>query len=386
MYFTHPQVQINKKNLVKIFKSFFKKPELSLLEEKISKIFPNRNFIFTDMGRSAFKIILEKLNLKNSQILFPAFICDVFYPILKQYNIEPVFLDADLTTFNIKIEEIPQKITEKTKAILICHTFGLPVDIEKIRSFLRASSFQLLIIEDCAHAFLAKYKNNFLGNFGDVSFFSLYKQFPTVRGGILVFQKEWKIEKLKKTHFSFRDFISLLNYFSFFAFLFKKFGKKIAPKVIRTEKSKGPRGINRISLNLFTEFLDDFEKNLGNRIKLAKIFQEELKKLGFKVQEGENNVFCYLSVLVPKEIEEKRDEFVVEMRKEKVFCTRIWKEPIIFNKAVQRDLKINLKDFPNTVEITKRIVNFPLQNYFKEKDIEKIINATKKVLKRIKKE
>jgi dTDP-4-amino-4,6-dideoxygalactose transaminase len=383
MYFVHPQIKIEKKNLIKILKGFFGKSKIELLKEKLSKTFPEKDFIFTDMGRSAFKLALEILNLRNCQILFPAFICDIFYPILKEYKIEPIFLDADLKTFNIKLEEIPQKITEKTKAILVCHTFGLPVNIPKIRILFSRLNLQILIIEDCAHAFFGKYQDTFLGNFGDVSFFSLYKQLPTVRGGLLIFKKEWKIERLNKTYFNFRDFISFLNYFSFFAFLFKKFGGKIAEKVVKSEKSKKPSALNKVSTNLFFEFLDEFEKNLPTRIEMAKIFQERLKNLGFEVQEGESNVFCYLSALVPKEIEEKRDKFVVEMRKEKVFCTRIWKEPIIFNKEVQKDLQINLKDFPNTVEIAKRIVNFPLQNHFKEKDIEKIINATKKVLRKI---
>jgi len=383
MYFVHPQIKIEKKNLIKILKGFFGKPKAELLKERLSKIFPEKNFIFTDMGRSAFKLALEILNLKNCQMLFPAFICDIFYPILKEYKIEPIFLDAELKTFNIKLEEISQKITEKTKAILVCHTFGLPVDIPKIRTLFSELNLQISIVEDCAHAFFGKYKGTFLGNFGDISFFSLYKQFPIVRGGFLVFKKEWKIEKLNETYFNFRDFISFLNYFPFFAFLFKKFGGKIAEKLIKSEKSKKPSELNKISINLLFEFLDDFEKNLPNRIEIAKTLQERLKNLGFEVQEGENNVFCYFSALVPKEIKEKRDEFVVEMRKEKVFCTRIWKEPIIFNKEVQRDFKVNLKDFPNTVEIAKRIVNFPLQNYFKEKDIEKIIKATKKVLKKI---
>lgn len=383
MYFVHPQIKIEKKNLIKILKGFFGKSKIELLKEKLSKTFPEKDFIFTDMGRSAFKLALEILNLRNCQILFPAFICDIFYPILKEYKIEPIFLDADLKTFNIKLEEIPQKITEKTKAILVCHTFGLPVNIPKIRTLFSRLNLQILIIEDCAHAFFGKYQDTFLGNFGDVSFFSLYKQLPTVRGGLLILKKEWKIERLNKTYFNFRDFISFLNYFSFFAFLFKKFGGKIAEKVIKTEKSKKPSALNKVSINLFFEFLDELEKNLPNRIEMAKIFQEKLKNLGFEVQEEENNVFCYLSALVPKEIEEKRDKFVVEMRKEKVFCTRIWKEPIIFNKEVQRDFKINLKDFPNTIEIAKRIVNFPLQTHFKEKDIEKIINATKKVLRKI---
>jgi dTDP-4-amino-4,6-dideoxygalactose transaminase len=335
------------------------------------------------MGRSAFRIIVEKLNLKNSQILLPAFICDIFYPVLKEYNIEPIFLDIDLKTFNIKIEEIPQKITSKTKAILICHTFGLPIDFEKLYFLLQTSNFQIPIIEDCAHSFFAKYKGVPVGNFGTVSFFSLYKQFPIARGGLLVFPKEWKIE-LPKTNFSFRDFISLLNSFYPFAFLFKKFGREIAPKMMRKEKSKEPLGINDVSLNLLSHFLENFEKNLERRIELAKIFQKELKSLRFETQEGEGNVFCYLSALVPKEIEEKRDLFVIEMRKYNVFCTRIWKDPIILNKNVQKDYKINLADFPNALEAAKRIVNFPLQNHFEEKDIKKIISATKEVLAKIK--
>jgi dTDP-4-amino-4,6-dideoxygalactose transaminase len=383
MYFVHPQLKIGTKNLKKVFKSFFEKPDFEFLNKKLSAYFPEKNFVFSDMGRSAFRIIVKRLNLKNSQILLPAFICDIFYPILKEYNIEPIFLDIDLKTFHIKIEEIPQKITPKTKAILICHTFGLPIDFERLYFLLRTSNFQIPIIEDCAHSFFAKYKEIPVGNLGTVSFFSLYKQFPIVRGGLLVFPKEWKIE-LPKTKFNFRDFISLLNSFSPFALLFKKFGKEIAPKMIRKEKSKETMGINDVSLSLFSQFLEDFEKSLKNRIELGKFYQKELKSLGFEVQEGEGNVFCYLSALIPKEFTEKRDQFVVEMRKYNVFCTRIWKDPIILNKNVQRDYKINLANFPNTIEAAKRIINFPLQNYFEEKNIKKIISATKEVLPKLK--
>jgi dTDP-4-amino-4,6-dideoxygalactose transaminase len=154
--------------------------------------------------------------------------------------------------------------------------------------------------------------------------------------------------------------------------------------MIRKEKSKEPLGINKVSLSLFSQFLEEFEKNLKKRIELAKFYQKELKSLGFEVQEGEGNVFCYLSALIPKEFSEKRDQFVVLMRKYNVFCTRIWKDPIILNKNVQEDYKLNLTDFPNTIEAAKRIINFPLQNYFEEREIKKIISATKEVLVKIK--
>ena len=346
MFFVHPQIKLNR----------LKKINLS---SKLESYFPGKQVIFTDMGRSAFKVIIEQLNLQNSEILMPAYICDIFHPIFERYNIKPIFLDIDLKTFHVKPEEIEKKITPNTKAILICHTYGLPFDIEKVKKW------GLPIIEDCAHAFSIKPKS-------PIAFFSLYKQFPSLRGGLLVCPKDWQVS-LPKTSFNFRDFISLLNCFPFFAFVFKKFGKDIAPKIVRKEKLLKPAGLNNLSLALFAHSLEDFEKSLPNRINLAKRFQIELKKLGFEVQEQDHNVFCYLSALVPKSLEEKRDKIVEKLREYGVFCTRIWHAPIVLDKD----------EFPNTFEAANRIINFPLQNHYKEEDILRMTDVIKKVLEKI---
>lgn len=371
MYFVHPQIKLS--NSIKAKLSLIKSPDMEKLNRKLSFCFPEKQMVFTDMGRSAFKVIVEKLNLQNSEMLLPAYICDIFKPILEKYNIKPIFLDIDLETFHIKPAEIEKKITPKTKAILVCHTYGLPMDVGKIRAIVG----ERIIIEDCAHSFRAN-----TGNEGDVAFFSLYKQFPTLRGGLLVCPKNWEI-KLPKTSFNFRDFISFLNYFLPFAFLLKKFGSGVAPKMLRKEKLSEPGGINRASLALFSDFLGDFEKSLEKRKKTAVFFQEELKKLGFEVQEPEGNVFCYLSALVPENLKDQRDKIVQRLRKYKVFCTRIWHTPIILNQEAQKAYGINLTEFPNTAEAAKRIINFPLQNHYSEKDVIKMAVAIKKVVARL---
>lgn len=351
MYFVHPQIKLNRLRSAN-------------LSEKLAGYFPGKQLVFTDMGRSAFKVIIEKLNLANSEIIMPAYICDIFRPILVKYNIKPVFADIDLATFHMNLDEIKRKITSNTKAILVCHTYGLPFDADALRSDLLGRS-DLAIIEDCAHAFGIKPKSDF-------AFYSLYKQFPALRGGLLVCPKNWQIS-LPSTSVNFRDIISLLNCFSVFAFLFKKFGKDIAPKMVRKEKSLEPAGLNKLSSALFSSSFDDFEKSLPRRIKLAKLFQQELKNLGFEVQEGDGNVFCYLSALAPKSLEEKRDKIVEKLRKYGVFCTRIWHTPIALDK----------EEFPNTFEAAKRIINFPLQNHYSEKDVVKIVKSLKSVLKKI---
>jgi len=371
-FFVHPQIKLNKR----IFSAFFKSIDLSSLKESLSFYFPNKQFIFTDMGRTAFKLIVEKSKLQNSEIIIPAYICDVFYPILKQYNIKPVFVDIDLDTFNINTEQALRLISPKTKAILIPHVYGLFSEIEKFKNR------GLIIIEDCAHGFGLKNNNKFAGNFGDVSFFSLYKQFPALRGGMLVCPKSWNID-IPATKFSFRDFLSFLNSFPFFAFLFKSFGSGIAPKIVRKEKNLEAAGINQVSLNLFSQHLKSFENSLKDRKKRALFFQQELKSLGFEVQNSDGNVFCYISGLIPKQLKDKRDSFVQGLRKEKVFCTRIWHTPIILNKEIQKEYAINLNSFPNAIEAAKRIINFPLQNHYAEKDIKKIIKAVEKTLKKL---
>jgi len=378
MYFVHPQIKINLENLKNLFFSFFQSPNEGKLS-KLKAFFPQKEVIFTDMGRAAFKLIIEKLKLQNSEILVPAYICDIFFPIFKEYNLSPIFLDVDKERFHIQAEEIEKKITPQTKAILVCHTYGLPFDIEKIKTI---TNNRLLIIEDCAHSFGAKLNGVYTGNLGEAAFFSLYKQFPCQRGGMAVLKMQnakCKMQnELRPTNFSFRDVLSLLNSFSFFAFLFKKFGGEISPKMIRKEKFKEPAQLNRVSLNLFLYFFKNFEENLKKRVELALFFQEELKNLGFEVQKSKNNVFCYFSALTPKNF--NRDKFVKELRRYGIFATRIWKDPIILNPKVQKEYNLNLNEFSNTVEVAKRIVNFPLQNFYSKRDIEKMIFSIKRVI------
>ncbi len=376
MYFIHPQIKFNLKNLKKTFLCFFGYPDTEEIE-RVKKMFPGKEIVFTDMARSAFKAVIEKLKLQNTEMIFPAYICDVFYPILKKYNIKPIFVDIKENTFSYDLEQLKEKVTEKTKSILACHIYGLPIDIQEIRE---ATNNQLLVIEDCAHSLLATKDDVYTGNAGDVAIFSIYKQFPTFRGGMLVYPKEWEVN-LPATKFSLRDVFSFLNSFQLFAYLFKIFGRTIAPKVIRKEKFAKPAGINPISLNAFSRFFKDYENSLKNRIELALFYQEELKKLNFQVQNSNNNVFCYLSALAPKNI--NRDKFVERLRVHGVFCTRIWHTPIVLNPRVQKECNLGLNEFPNTTDTAKRIINFPLQNHYSKEDIEKILKDIKKTLTEI---
>lgn len=102
------------------------------------------------------------------------------------YGAIPVFADVDRNTGCLSAESIAQKISPKTKAILIVHQFGFVADMDKIMQL--ATAHDLKVIEDCAQAHGAKYKERFVGTIGDIGVFSLNvnKTIQTGEGGICI--------------------------------------------------------------------------------------------------------------------------------------------------------------------------------------------------------
>jgi dTDP-4-amino-4,6-dideoxygalactose transaminase len=344
MYFTHPQ-----------FKNFFLKPFLkdfyeTGLRNKLAKIFPNYYILFTDSGRSAFRLAVQSLGLENSEMFIPAYICDIFEPILQYYNIKPIYLDINLKTFHVDLSDIESRITPQTKSILICHTYGLPVKMDKILEI--AQKHNLKIIEDCAHIFPATI-------YGDCAFFSFAKLFPVVNGGMLVSRNPIKVD-LKKYKFKLTNIIKFLRLFPALANISEKFRPE--DKTLSTKDLSVPQKASKRPLKVINECLNDLKEKIKKRIALAKYFQEKLRRIGFEVQKSENNTFIYVSALVPKNL--NRDELFNKLRKRHIFCSRIWHNPLFGS-------------LPNTSEAAKRIINFPLQDWFSEKDIDRMAETIK---------
>jgi len=121
-------------------------------------------------------------------------ICDpvcVFGAVAAMYNnAVPVFVDIDPVTHNMNPDLIEAKVTDRTKAIIVTHVWGLPAPMDKIVEIARRRS--LFVIEDCAHALFSTYKGRYVGTFGDVGSFSfqMSKQMALGDGGMAVTNDE----------------------------------------------------------------------------------------------------------------------------------------------------------------------------------------------------
>lgn len=123
---------------------------------------------------------------KNDEIILPSFtIISCILPIIR-IGAKPILVDSNIKTWNMEVNKIEQLITKKTKAILVPHIYGLPVDMDPLIKI--AKKFKLKLIEDSAEVLGLKYKNSLCGSFGDVSTFSFYanKHITTGEGGMIV--------------------------------------------------------------------------------------------------------------------------------------------------------------------------------------------------------
>lgn len=127
---------------------------------------------------------------KGDEVIVPAFSYVATANVVELVGATPVFVDIDITTFNIDILKIEEKISSKTKAIIPVHEFGLACDIEKICRI--ASQYNLIIIEDAACALGATQNARPVGSFGHFGSFSMHprKSITSGEGGMLITNNE----------------------------------------------------------------------------------------------------------------------------------------------------------------------------------------------------
>mgnify|MGYP001410401125 CR=1 FL=1 len=143
----------------------------------------------------------------NDEVIIPA-ICwsTSLWPII-QNNLKPVFTDVTLDTFNIDIDKIEEKITKRTKAIMIVHVLGTSANMVKLMKLVK--KYKLYLIEDTCESLGAEYNNKKLGTIGRFGTYSFYysHQITSGEGGMIVCDdvKDYNILKSLRSHGWSRD-------------------------------------------------------------------------------------------------------------------------------------------------------------------------------------
>jgi len=287
---------------------------------------------------------------------------------------KPVLADCDIMTQCISPESILEKITSKTKAIIPVHFAGNACDMDAIMSI--ADKYNLIVIEDCAHAIETKYKGQHVGTFGNFGCFSFYvtKNVMTGEGGMVLAKNKNDADQIK---------ILALHGMSKDAW--HRFSDKgyqhydvVAPgfkcNMMDLQAAIGIHQLKRV------------EQNLQIRKKIWDYYQREFEHLPFSLPvEPRSHVrhgYHLYTILVDSEkCKMSRDELIFALHSENI-GTGVHYRSIPMHLYYQKEFGWHPSQFPNSEKIGSQTISLPLSAALNEQDVEDVVYAVKKILER----
>jgi perosamine synthetase len=162
-------------------------PFIKEFEEKFSDRMGRKYGIAVCNGSAALDAAVVAIKIgKGDEVIMPAFTIISCAAAVVRAGAKPVLVDSDPLTWNMDVTQIESKITKKTKAIMVVHIYGFPVDMDPVIEI--AKKYSLMIIEDAAESHGLNYRGKPCGSFGEISTFSFYpnKHVTTGEGGMIV--------------------------------------------------------------------------------------------------------------------------------------------------------------------------------------------------------
>jgi perosamine synthetase len=157
------------------------------LEDDFAALYGVKHCHAAASGSAALHCAIAAINPEPGDEIITTSITDMgaLTPMIYQGAI-PVFADVDPKTYNVTAETIADRISDRTKAIMVTHLFGNPCDMDPIMELARKHGIK--VIEDCAQAFLTEYKGRKVGTIGDIGCFSMQqgKHITTGEGGLVI--------------------------------------------------------------------------------------------------------------------------------------------------------------------------------------------------------
>ena len=147
--------------------------EVGKFEQDFSRYLDAKYAISCANGTDALLLAMHALDIgPGDQVIVPTFTFVASASTVALAGGIPVFVDIDPDTYCLDVAKLEAAITPKTKAIMVVHLYGLPCQMDSVRRI--AKKYKLKIIEDCAQAFGAKWRNQYVGTIGDIGCFSFF--------------------------------------------------------------------------------------------------------------------------------------------------------------------------------------------------------------------
>jgi dTDP-4-amino-4,6-dideoxygalactose transaminase len=252
--------------------------------------------------------ILKGLGIGNGdEVIIPAPTHIVVANAVNYTGAIPVYADCKLIDFNIDIDDVLKKITDKTKAIILQHTFGVPCEIDLIKEMI--CSKKIAIIENCVHSLGAKYAGRMVGSFGIASIYSTEesKMISSTMGGMVTTDNSKLADYLRKfsnleckspslfltysciLKFALYYFLMNPNIHKYSRFFYELFGEHLPlPRPASKLEYIGQRPkdhlkkLSNSQSRIALRQLNRLEQIVGHRNKIAQVYKSLLRLKGLR--------------------------------------------------------------------------------------------------------
>lgn len=348
-------------------------PKIKEFEEKIAKYVGAKYAVALSNGTAALHAACYVAGIKEgdevitSPITFAASANCILY-----CKAKPIFADINPHTYNINPLEIEKKITKRTKAIIPVHFTGQSVDLDPILEIAR--KYNLIVIEDAAHALGTKYKKKYIGNISDMTEFSFHpvKTITSGEGGVITTNNEDFYEKLSifRSHGIIRNKDFLID-------------KEEGSWYYEQQELGYNYRITDLQCALGISQLNKIEKFIKRRKELVNMYNQELSKVD--------------EIIIQKEEEfsdTSRHLYIIKLKLDKFRANR----KKIFEALIAENIGVNVHYLPVYLhpyyqrlgykkglcpiaeELYNSIITLPLFPDMKDEDLKDVIKAVNKVL------
>lgn len=350
-------------------------------------------------GRSALWAIIRSYQWPaGSQIILPGFTCAAAVNPVIWSGLEPVFIDVD-HNLNIDLNKVEQKISKKTRAILIQHTFGLPVAMDRVKDL--AQRHNLVVIEDCAHSLGAYFQNRPVGGWGEASFFSFGRDkiISSVFGGVAATNNKKLGSEIKQAEQEGRQpsqgwVKQQLRHPLLVArwvqpyYLRGELGRRLllilqktrilSKAMTRREKRgeltamapmKMPNELAVLALNQFAK-LDRYN---NHRQTIADFYRSKLKTLPVSMTDDKiGRVYLKFPIILPDQ--KSADGLLRYLRRQKIYLYDGWKDtPIVPSDVDLAAMRYHWGSCPRAEDLSGRIVNLPTHINVSQEDAARVV-------------
>ena len=346
-------------------------PKVREFETAFSKCHDVKHSLATTSCTTALHVILKGLGIgAGDEVIVPSFTWVSSANVIEHCQATPVFVDIDLSTFNIDPEKIKEKLSHKTKAIIAVHLFGLCANIAKIKEV----APNIPIVEDAACAIGSKSELGYAGALGTAGAFSFHprKTVTTGEGGMVTTNDTALFEEIdilrnhgasiseEKRHMSDKPYV--LPDFDHCGFNYR---------------------MTDIQANVGITQLKKLDSLLEFRQKWADFYMRELAEISWitlpTVPKDYYHAWQSFVCVVDETIAPLSRNDIMEKLKENGISTRPGTHAVHMLGYYKNKYNIHASDYPQAQKANDCSISIPLHNNMTIEDFEHIVNVIKSI-------